>query len=254
MWRVVRRYPPGRRVYQQICRLVHYGQFAVVKTTDARFAGLLDQFLQPSYDPDFEVIETIQSRLERTYHGVVRQRTMFQLKTVDIDASKCITGIRTPSEGCRLLYNCVRTLAAKNVVEFGTGFGIGTMYLASACTHTGGHVYTIEPEQWRVEIAASELQRHWPDRATVYHGHAEEVFPSLRLSVDFGYIDAWHSYDVALHHFELLRDSCLPGGMIVLDDVAGFSTEMNNLWSDLVSSSDIRNAALWNDRMGFIMV
>ena len=229
--------------------------FVIVRASGVRFVKLLDKVSGPSYnDADFEYIESVQSRLERAHQGTIQHHTMLRLEMVNIDAGKCIASVRTPSDGCRMLYNCVRALSAKNVVEFGTGFGISAMYLASACRYTGGHVRTVEPELWRAEIAKSELQKRWEGLVTVYHGKAEEVFPRLGLQVDFGYIDAWHSYEVTLDHFELIWALCSPGAVIALDDMAGFSAEMDQLWKDLTSRSDVQNAALWNDRIGLIMV
>jgi len=226
----------------------------IFKASDARFKKFLDHLSQPSDQTDFKYIESVQSRLEREYQGNFQQCTMLRLEMLDIDAGKCIASVRTSVDACRMLYECVLSLSAKNVVEFGTGFGISAMYLVSACQQTSGHVHTIEPEKWRAEIAEKELKKNWDGLFTIYVGKAEEVFPKLDMSVDFSYIDAWHSYETTRNHFNLIRASCSPGAVIALDDMAGFSDEMDQLWKDLVSRDDIRNAALWNNRIGLIMV
>src|SRR5690242_9760801 len=49
------------------------------------------------------------------------------------------------AEGGRLLYSLVRATRPEVVVEFGTSFGISTLYLAAAVRDNGaGHVYTTE--------------------------------------------------------------------------------------------------------------
>jgi len=235
-------------------RVNHCNKVVIFKVSNTRFTKLLDHLSQPSDQSDFKYIESVQSRLEREYQGNIQQGTMLRLEMLDIDAGKCIASVRTSVDACRMLYECVLSLSAKNVVEFGTGFGISAMYLASACQQTGGHVHTIEPEKWRAEIAENELKKNWDGLFSIYVGKAEEVFPRLGLSVDFSYIDAWHSYEITRNHFNMIRASCSPGAVIALDDIAGFSDEMDQLWKDLVSHDDIHNAALWNNRIGLIMV
>src|SRR5215470_4131031 len=49
------------------------------------------------------------------------------------------------AEAGRLLYTLVRAIRPETVVEFGTSFGISTIYLAAAVTDNGvGHVVTTE--------------------------------------------------------------------------------------------------------------
>jgi predicted O-methyltransferase YrrM len=58
----------------------------------------------------------------------------------------------------RLLYTLVRSSGAKTVVEFGTSFGVSTIYLASAIRDNGeGKVITTEFEPEKVERAKKNL-------------------------------------------------------------------------------------------------
>jgi predicted O-methyltransferase YrrM len=47
------------------------------------------------------------------------------------------SGHKGDSDG-RLLYSLVRSTGARSIVEFGTSFGLSTLYLAAALKDTGG--------------------------------------------------------------------------------------------------------------------
>jgi len=44
----------------------------------------------------------------------------------------------------KILYNAVKNLKAKTILELGTGFGTSTIALAAAAQEVGGHVYTCD--------------------------------------------------------------------------------------------------------------
>jgi len=71
----------------------------------------------------------------------------------------------------RLLYALVRAIRPETVVEFGTSFGISTIYLAAAVTDNGaGHIYTTELSSKKVgrrrrtlpRPALPSRSRSWP--------------------------------------------------------------------------------------------
>ena len=61
------------------------------------------------------------------------------------------------AEAGKLLYAVIRASRPETVVEFGTSFGISTIYLAAAVTDNGtGHVVTTELSSKKVEAARGE--------------------------------------------------------------------------------------------------
>ncbi len=58
----------------------------------------------------------------------------------------------------RLLYALARMSAAKNIVEFGTSFGISATYLGAAARDNGGRVVTAEIEPNKIEAASQNLR------------------------------------------------------------------------------------------------
>ena len=65
--------------------------------------------------------------------------------------------VRTSSEYGRLYVWLVDRLRAKTVVEYGTAFGSTGMYWLSGLKHTGGKLFTYEPNDIWAELAAKNL-------------------------------------------------------------------------------------------------
>jgi predicted O-methyltransferase YrrM len=64
------------------------------------------------------------------------------------------------AEAGQLLYALARAARPETVVEFGTSFGISTIYLAAAVTDNGtGRVVTTELSERKVKAAQSNLQQ-----------------------------------------------------------------------------------------------
>src|SRR3984885_13866631 len=73
--------------------------------------------------------------------------------------------IPVSAEQGRFMYVTARAIDAKRIVEFGTSFGISTLYLAAAARDNGGMVIgsEIEPRKWevaRANLAEAGLAEH----------------------------------------------------------------------------------------------
>jgi predicted O-methyltransferase YrrM len=122
------------------------------------------------------------------------------------------------AQGGRLLYNLVRAVRPATVVEFGTSFGISTLYLAAAVRDNGtGRVISTELSASKVSaarrtFAATGLE----DLITVLEGDARETLADIG-GADFVLLDGWK--DLCLPVLKLLEPRLHPGTLVVADDV-----------------------------------
>lgn len=110
----------------------------------------------------------------------------------------------------------------KNVVEFGTSFGISTIYLADGVRQTGGKVITtelLESKAIRAEqnITKSGLAAY----VDVRIGDAMQTLKNHTSPIDFLFLDGWK--DLYLPLFQMLESQFHAGTLIYADnmDMAG---------------------------------
>lgn len=110
----------------------------------------------------------------------------------------------------------------KNVVEFGTSFGISTIYLADAVRQTGGKVITTELIASKATKALQNISdAGLSDYVEVKIGDAMETLKEFSEPIDFLFLDGWK--DLYLPLFQLLESQFHAGTIIYADnmDMAG---------------------------------
>jgi predicted O-methyltransferase YrrM len=119
----------------------------------------------------------------------------------------------------RLLYGLARGTGARHIVEFGTSFGISTIYLAAAVRDNGGgRVETTEIEPAKCRAAAVNLRRAGLDDVTeVLEGDALQTLKAVEEPIDLVFLDGWKNLYLAV--FELLKPRLRPGALIIADNV-----------------------------------
>jgi predicted O-methyltransferase YrrM len=122
--------------------------------------------------------------------------------------------------GGRLLYALVRSRAARLVVEFGTSFGISTLYLAAAVRDNGeGRVVTSELHAGKVRQARANLEAAGLlDLVDVREGDALQTLHALDAPIDLLFLDGWK--ELYLPVLQLLEPQLRPGSVVVADDVS----------------------------------
>jgi predicted O-methyltransferase YrrM len=123
------------------------------------------------------------------------------------------------AEAGQLLYALARASRPETVVEFGTSFGISTIYLAAAVADNGsGRVLTTELSRRKVEAAASNLREAGVDGpVTILPGDALETLADVPGPVGLVLLDGWK--DLCLPVLRLLEPRLSPGALVVADDI-----------------------------------
>lgn len=122
-------------------------------------------------------------------------------------------------EGGRLLYSLVRAARPATVVEFGTSFGVSTLYLAAAVRDNGsGRVVTTEMSRTKVDAARRTFaETGLDDVITVLEGDARETLAGVEGTIGFVLLDGWK--ELCLSVLRLIEPRIEPGTLIVADDV-----------------------------------
>lgn len=134
-----------------------------------------------------------------------------------------------------LLQRLARALAPGRVVELGSAFGIsGAHFVRGLAEGGGGRFVTIDAAESRSRLAAETLAQHASPDVEVqlvvglFDAHLDAL-DDARLV----YVDGNH-YAAPTH---LYVDAAVARGhrdaLLVLDDIAGYSPEMDELWAAL---------------------
>src|SRR5215470_391081 len=133
-------------------------------------------------------------------------------------------------EKCDLCYMLCRSLKARRVVEFGTSFGVSTIYLAAAVRDTvrieGGHGQVIgtEIEPTKAKVAAANLDdAGLGTLVDIRVGDARETLRNAGGPVDFLLLDSW--IPLVRPVMDVMASQLRQGAIVVCDNVALFERE-----------------------------
>jgi predicted O-methyltransferase YrrM len=139
-------------------------------------------------------------------------------------------------EGGQLLYLLTRAVRARTVVEFGTSFGISTLYLASAVRDNGGgQVITTELQPEKAGRAQENfVAAGLDDLIDLRLGDARETLRELPGPVDVLTLDGWPTLRLPI--LGLVHPRLRPGALVIVDDIdLEVSREMNQDFVDHVN-------------------
>jgi len=122
------------------------------------------------------------------------------------------------ASGGNVLYALVRAARPQTVVEFGTSYGISTLYLAAAVRDNGiGHVTTTELSATKVRAARANIETAgFSDLVTVLEGDALTTLGTVGGPIGLALLDGWK--ETCLPVLRLLEDRLAPGALVVGDD------------------------------------
>ncbi|MDE7539691.1 O-methyltransferase [Gluconobacter sphaericus] len=129
-----------------------------------------------------------------------------------------------------LLYMLLRSRGVQCAVEFGTSFGVSSIYLAAAIrdSQTGGRLIgtemvTAKVVSARANIAAAGLSAY----AEVREGDARLTLLNLACEVDFLLLDGWPT--LAMDILRLVEPKLSNNAIVVLDNVGHFRGNLRSL-------------------------
>ncbi|MBK8818074.1 MAG: class I SAM-dependent methyltransferase [Saprospiraceae bacterium] len=115
------------------------------------------------------------------------------------------------------MYDIIVKNQYKHIVEFGTSFGISTIYLALAAEQTGGKVVTTEIVSEKCDQAVINFEKAGLENyIELRQGDALESLKNWNQSVDFLLLDGWK--DLYLPVFRLLENNFHPNTTIFVDN------------------------------------
>jgi predicted O-methyltransferase YrrM len=126
----------------------------------------------------------------------------------------------------QFIYLLARSINAATVVEFGTSYGISTIYLAAAIRDNGGgQVIGTEIVPEKVARAKRNIaDAGLIDFVEIREGDALETLKDLNRTVDLVLIDGWAH--LALDVLRLLNPCIRKGGIVISDNVGTFKNAL----------------------------
>jgi predicted O-methyltransferase YrrM len=125
-----------------------------------------------------------------------------------------------------LIYLLARAINAKTIVEFGTSFGISTIYLGAAVRDNGaGKVIGTELVAQKVIQARKNItEAGLENYIEIREGDALETLKNLNQTVDMLLIDGW--VNLALDVLKLVDPFIRQGGIVISDNVGTFKDDL----------------------------
>lgn len=149
-----------------------------------------------------------------------------------------------PAQG-ELLYLLARAKGARCAVEFGTSFGVSTIYLAAAIRDAalGGRVIGTELAPGKVaaaknNLAAAGLTAH----VEIREGDARSTLRDLAQPVDLLLLDGWPA--LAMEVLTIVEPHLADGAIVVVDNVGQFAGDLRPVVERLNSAADYRTSRL----------
>jgi predicted O-methyltransferase YrrM len=105
----------------------------------------------------------------------------------------------------------------KNIVEFGTSFGISTLFLAHGVIETGGHIITTELIESKAQKAIENFKKAGANNIIeVRIGDALETLKNHNERIDLLLLDGWK--DLYLPLFQMLESNFTSNTFIYVDN------------------------------------
>ena len=150
-----------------------------------------------------------------------------------------------------LLANLAAEFGEPYLVEFGTSFGMSTMYLAGACP--GSIVYTMEGCPAISEIAQENFMESGFNNIRILSGSFDDLLPSIKnISGNPGliFIDGNHRRDPVINYFCQMSEISGHKTVIIIDDIH-YSREMEEAWNIIKKNKKVTMTIdIW--RMGLV--
>jgi len=168
----------------------------------------------------------------RRYYDAKKQQAK---RTTDPDSAADMAFVRDKfvaldPEKCDLCYMLCRSIKARRAVEFGTSFGVSTIYLAAAVRDTvradggSGVVIGSEIEPTKARVANANLaEAGLADFVDIRVGDARQTLRDAGGPVDFLLLDSW--IPLVRPVMDAVAPQLRPGAIVVCDNVQMYERE-----------------------------
>ncbi len=163
--------------------------------------------------------------LPRLVVGRLRGKTFDEVMTPSVLKEVYIPVSREQGE---FLYLTARAIGARRIVEFGTSFGISTIYLAAAVKDNGGGVVIgteIEPSKHQ-QAMANVKEAGLEEAVEVRLGDALETLGDVPEPLDMVLLDGVK--ELYLPVLELIKPSLRPGAVVMADNIFMFKKSLRS--------------------------
>lgn len=127
-----------------------------------------------------------------------------------------------------ILYNEIKKLKPKNIIETGTHRGLTTLYmLAAVAENKKGFINTADPFEW----GAGGNFRKFPELEKLVKYHqipGKDMIPMCGPNIDFAFIDGFHEKHIVLEEIRALLPELAPGAVVYFHDTNG-----SNIYCDV---------------------
>lgn len=137
----------------------------------------------------------------------------------------------------------VRRLTPRSVLELGTGVGVSAAYISAGLELAGGgELISLDGARaWSAYAGATLQQLELAHHVELRVGAIDEILPEALAAaapIDYAFLDADHSQDATVRHFEAVREHLAPGAVVVLDDIT-FNRDMWRGWQGIRKSRGV---------------
>ncbi len=155
------------------------------------------------------------------------------------------------------LLRLIRELSPSSCLELGTGLGLSAAYQAAALELNGaGSLVTLEGADAWAAVAEQGLDElGLSGRARVRRGSIDDLLPPLAAElapIDYAFLDADHSEEATVKHYEILEPHLASGAVVLLDDVT-HSDDMRRAWKS-IGRSERASSRTELGRMGLVTI
>jgi len=217
--------------------------------------GLVSEIIRNKIDSDIVFsIEMIRKRLLADPRSII-------VNDLGAGSKKMKSGLRKVSDIAKysavplkygiLLSNMSKAFGKPYILEFGTSFGISTLYLAASCSDA--EVITMEGCRATSEIAKENFLKSGFSNIRLINAPFDEILPQLndkQVCPGLVFIDGNHRKEPLIKYFSQVADMSGNNCVVIIDDIYS-SREMAEAWTEIKNH---RNVTVTVDvfRMGIV--
>jgi predicted O-methyltransferase YrrM len=187
--------------------------------------------------------------IEKIRRNLIADRRLIEVNDLGVGSKRMKTDLRKVSDIARfssvpkkygiLLSNMSAAFGNSLIIEFGTSFGISTMYMAAGCPDAS--VITMEGCKVVSEIASANFIKAGLTNIKLMSGSFDKLIPVIknqRKSPGLVFIDGDHRKEAVVRYFNQVADISDNKTVIIIDDI-NYSREMSDAWGEIKNNEKV---------------